>query len=408
MSGCRDSSGSLIVEALVAITLLGLVGAAAHSLHHVAQDARMRSLERMIATWEMRSRLEADLGAAPSWVALAGPVEVVLDGRELDRETTWRPDGCTSLALHPTTTLGLSAQRPRDGAPIGSINRPHGLRDVGRTSVRTSPETPSSLLVQVVDATGAPAAEAAMVITRQTTGPLTPGPGVVLASTGADGCAAPEGLMGGLHDLVLDLEDHLDRLHRSAREARVVTLLPGIPLRHLVVADRAASLAVAIEGGDGSRLPDRVVDGALDWFVVGDGVAPTTGVTEARRVHPGRQDIVVTVCQAALGIGTSATLTLDAGAHHDVAIRLPSVLLPSITVPAAGARVLARRDTDCPGTSGIRPILEWDLSAGAVDAAPITPDIALPHGPWLIRVETSAGTLLYGPVRHQVLSVGEA
>ncbi len=408
MSQMADSSGSLIVEALVAITLLGVVGASSHLLHGAAQDARARSLERMVATWEMRSEIETSDGRArPAWVANAGPIEVTIDRIDGDVTNASDPARCAALGVESERSMLLVAQSATRGATVASIEAPRRLREAGATDVRADPSARAALTVQVDDSGGWPLVGVpVLVVAHGDTAAVDAGSGV--QSTGPEGCTLLQNLGGGPHDLVILLPDHLDRLHRPVDGRFVVALIPGVPTRHRLAIAAAASLTVRIEAAGSSRLPDDVEAGALDWTIAGDGVARPDPDATTLLVHPGRQDVLVGVCKGSLGVGTWSTVTLDAGMHHDVIVSLPSLLLPALDVPSDGARVLARRDTDCPGSSGTRPILRWDIPAGSGAPGGHAPDIALPHGPWMVEVRSSGGVQLFGPTRVQVTGDGQA
>ena len=412
-----DSAGSLIVEALVAITLLGLVGAASESLFSSAQAARHRSLERMVASWELRSRLEASPGATSegpesdpsataSWVVLAGPIGLEVERHSVELPPSTPRSGCWLPPHVAAGAVRVLAQRPVDGQHVASIQRAQGLRDGGTTDPRSGPHVLSTPSVLVVDADGLPVVGAPVTVIPDHDGTDTANSAIRQASTDHEGCAAPEGLGGGSHVLAIDLNGHLDRLHRPVGERRSVSFVPGIAVRHRVVASAAARLTVTTEATTASMLPDHVDDGVLAWALAGDGVAGVVGDSAAVLVHPGRHDVVVGVCEGSLGIGTWATATLAAGANHTLVVTLPSIVLPAIAVPPEGVSVLARRDTDCPGSNGIRPRLRWDITSGSATTVTMAPEISLPHGPWLIEVRSPGGAVLAGPQRLQVTDDG--
>jgi len=412
-----DSAGSMIVEALVAITLLGVVGAASQSLFSAAQDARHRSLERMLAGWELRSRLEAGPGAASaglgsdasaiaSWVVLAGPVGIEVERRPMELPPSSPRSGCWQPPPISAGAVRLLAQRPVDGHHVASIERAHGLRDAGATDPRSGPHVLSTLSVLVVDADGHPVVGAPVTVITNQDGADGANSAISQASTDHEGCATQEGFGGGSQDLAIHLDGHLDRLHRPVGEPRSVSFVPGIAVRHRVVAGAGASLTVTTVASSGSMLPDHVDDGVLAWALAGDGVAGAVSDSTALLVHPGRHDVVIGVCQGTLGIGTWATATLEAGSDHALVVTLPSIVLPAIAVPPEGVSVLARRDTDCPGTNGTRPRLRWDITSASATTVTLSPEIALPHGPWLIEVRSPGGAVLAGPERVQVTGNG--
>jgi hypothetical protein len=412
-----ESAGSLIVEALVAITLLGSVGAASQSLFSSAQDARHRSLERMVASWELRSRLEvspgtasagleSDASAMASWLVLAGPVGIEVERHPVEVAPSSPRTGCWQAPPMTAGAVRVLARRPVDGQRVASIQRAQGLRDAGATDLRSGPHVLPALSVLVVDADGLPVVGAPVTVIPNSAGAGGANLAMSHASTNYEGCAALEGLGGGSHDLAVDMNGHVDRLHRPVGDPRIVSLVPGIQVRHRVVAAAAASLTVTTEATTGSMLPDHVDDGVLAWALAGDGAAGAVGDSTALLVHPGRHDVVVGVCEGSLGIGTWATATLEAGSDHALVVTLPSIVLPSISVPPEGVSVLARRDTDCPGSNGTRPRLRWDITSGSATTVTLSPEIALPHGPWLIEVRSPGGAVLAGPERVQVTGNG--
>jgi hypothetical protein len=412
-----DSAGSMIVEALVAITLLGLVGAASQSLFSSAQEARHRSLERMVASWELRSRLEvipgapsvgleSDPSAMASWVVLAGSIGIEVERRPVELLPSSPSSGCRLRPSAAAVAVRLLAQRPVDGQHVASIQRAQWLRDAGTTELRSGPHVLPTLSVLVVDADGLPVVGAPVTVLPNHDGADAANSAVRRASTDHEGCATPEGFGGGSHVLAIDLNGYVDRLHRPVGEGRSVSFVPGIAARHRVVAGAGASLTVTTAASSGSMLPDHVDDGVLAWALAGDGVAVAVGDSAALLVHPGRHDVVVGVCEGSLGIGTWATATLEAGADHTLVVTLPSIVLPAIAVPPEGVSVLARRDTDCPGSGGTRPRLRWDITSGSATTITMAPEISLPHGPWLIEVRSAGGAVLAGPQRLQVTDSG--
>jgi hypothetical protein len=402
----RGDGGSLVVEALVGIALLGVLAAGAQDLHAAATGSRLRSLERLVATWEARAEVEgmphawsgsaSELSTvgAPARLVVTGPVEVSVFRHEETIDRGGASDPCAPPPSRASElALSVTGRRVVDDLPVATLMSRSRMTGLGGAVFVDTQQPTSSLVLSVVDHVGAAVPGASVTLTSVVSGSESLSSDLV---TGPSGCSVAVGLRAGPHRVTVVLDGHVDRFHRPLGAMGPVAAIPGVPVRLAVVADRAAALSVTIAAEDGARLPDLVQGGLLTWAVAGDGVVPPSPSGATLDVHPGRVDVVVGVCADPRAMGTFSTFDLDAGAQLEAAVVLPSVTLGPFEAPPGGIRLLARRDTDCPGPGGIRPVLGWDLAV-APDATSIAPIISLPHGPWLVHVESMSGLHLAGP-----------
>jgi type II secretory pathway pseudopilin PulG len=414
--GLRDCEGSFIVEALVAIALLGVLGAAAEELHRAARDSRIRSLERLVATWEARSDLEqvessmqdypggdGEVGPAVRAVS-AGPVQleiVRVDRASSDRD---EPEGCRLTRTRwDGRAVSLAGRRVDGATTVADLQSQGRLRGLGSMSLAEPEGAQGSVVVLLTDTTGAVLQDVALAVTARALGD--DATTVELVSDHL-GCASFRALPAGLHDVTIVSDGYVDHLHRSLQGTiRTVSSIPDDITVVDVIADRAAILTIVVEATEGARLPDAITDGLLTWAVAGDGSLPATLSGLSLDVHPGRLDVVVGVCADPRAGGTWATVRPRPGELLDVVVRLPAVGLAAIDVPPEGVRVLAQRDTDCPRSGGVRPVLRWDVLPGTEGSTVLAPVIALPNGPWSVRIETMSGQILMGPSRIDVTTV---
>jgi hypothetical protein len=407
-----DRDGSLVVEALVGIALLSAIGASSHLLHLAAHDARTRSLERMVATWVMRSEVEREAAAqlappddagdeiAPPTLLRFGQIEVLAAPVEVTVSDAWTPAACTQPASDEfRRSMGAIVRRASGEGLVASLLSVRRMRGLGGTAVEEQQRPSGVLIVRLIDSSGRPVVDAAV---TSTSGSGPTGVTESTSETGVEGCIVRSGLPGGVMDVTLGLDDHLDHLHRPVSERRTVSVAPGAVTLLLLHSDRAATLSVGFVAAGSARLPDAVLGGALLWLVAGDGVLPGATGGSVQRVHPGDHDVLVGVCGAARSVGSWSKVRLEPAGHVDLVVELPALLLPEVVVPSGGARVVAQRDTDCPGSGGVRPVLTWDLPSGPASNVPVAPEISLPHGPWVVRVESNDGIRLLGPLRVDV------
>jgi hypothetical protein len=407
-----DSSGSLVVEALVGIALLGTIAASAQLVQVAAHDARARSLERMVATWEMRSELEqwgpvrgqgseelTGDGSLHRSVAF-GPVVIAVERTSTLVGDLWLSDECSEpVAEHTARAIRMSVQADREGGPAASMVSLRRIRGLGGTGVGEGQQGAAVLLIEILDSSQQPWADAWVTTASQGDDA---GPSSLVDRTGSTGCVVHRQMPAGPQDVLVDLPEHLDRLHRPLEQARGVPLAPGAVTRLRIVSEPAATLAVRAVAEGGAVLPDLVEGGDLGWTVAADGVLPFAPLSSALRLHPGHHDVVVSVCARATSIGAWSSVVLEPATQVEHDVVLPSVTLPEIVVPSEGVRITAQRDTDCPGSAGVRPVLVWNIASGSPESDLHAPVIALPDGPWVVHIRTSGGTNLLGPLRIEV------
>lgn len=397
----------MIVEALVAIALMGTIAASAQILHRTAVDARLRSVERIVTLWETRSAMEG-LRAAPG---LAGGSSV--DARTVDIgpssvmlvvevETSSGPvdlpepgGSCNGpLDDHDRAVVRATASRTADGATIGGVSAVMMSEDRGSVALTSTRPDGARLSVRLAGRDGslAPIADVLVSAARddsdrgQDTG----------VEVDASGCAHATGLSVGSYRVKVLLPDGVDRLHRPLADVEERLATTGLA-RLVVRVDRAATLTTTFIAPSGARLPDASEQDGLRWTVAGDGVVVPATSGEPRQLHPGDVGIVVGVCGSPIEHASWVLTRLEAGLAHQLEVLLPAVQLASIDVPPGGAVIVVRRDADCPGAGGVRPALRWSEANTTTETIQRTPTIALPNGRWQVRIESPSGQLLAGP-----------
>jgi type II secretory pathway pseudopilin PulG len=422
-----DESGALVIEALVAIALLGVIAGSAQVLHSTAVDARLRSVDRVVALWEARSSLELLQAARipitstgqEAWSAALGPSSLMFDMGVVALDVPSDPSAPSGRCLGPDqdrtgASVHAVSTRDLDGPAVASMRAVLTPGGRGSDAVDSTPRSDARLVVRLVGSDGAAGSEGSVgagmeVLVLPTSASAAGGQAPPVAvHADLDGCAIVDELLVGNHHVRVLLEDGLDRLHRPLDlvEEHVATL----HRTELVVrADRAATLTTTIVATGGARLPDAPAPGAdgLSWTVAGDGVSQPALSGELRRLHPGQVAIVVGVCRSPLEHATWVVHDLAVGLEQEIAVSLPSVELPPITVPPGGAHIVAQRDADCPGAGGVRPELRWTEDNDTAVASTREPHLALPNGRWQVRIESSAGVLLAGPITLEVSTSGE-
>ena len=431
-TGGPDERGALLVETLVAIALLGTIAASAQVLHLAAVDARLRSIDRLATVWEARSTLEAlqssvvpvSDGVPRDWTTVIGPAGLLLDLDVIPVEGASGPAAPSGRCggqdpTHEVAAVSSRSSREAEGPTLATMRAvlPAAMR--GSVIVTDGRSGAASLSVELVASPGATGFSGAAMAGLQVlvTPPEVPsdeevdvgGDPPVVVDVGPDGCARAVGLGAGIHLVRVLLEDGIDRLHRTLDETEV--RIATIDHTRLVVrADRAATLITTIVAEPDARLPDATQsdDGALGWVVMGDGVSLPAASGEQRRLHPGRVGIVVGVCASSLEHATSVIQELAAGAVQALEVSLPTVVLPSLTVPPGGGRLVAQRDADCPGAGGVRPELTWTELNITGTTVTREPRVALPNGRWQVRFESVDSAVLDGPFSIEVTEPGRS
>jgi hypothetical protein len=392
----------MIVEVLVGIALLGTVAAAAQHLHGSAVEARLRSVDRTVALWELRSLAE-ELHARRTpvtdrssevWDVRIGPSSLVLSmGTSMSPPLPLDPESACAEDPAPGAEFVVHVRADRqDGMQVATLSSRPAIGDRGATDVDGQLGSGAELSVRIVGAQG-PIAGADVIVGPWPNDAADP---QHVALTDASGCSIARELVVGQHRVQVEFDGAIDRLHRPLDALDVQLAMLG-RARLVVHADRAAALRTTIVAADEAQLPDPSAGAELRWVVAGDGVVEAASSGEERLLHPGWQEVVVGVCGSPFEHATWVRSLLEAGQSHDVEVRLPSAQLPAVDVPPGGALLVAQRDADCPGTGGVRPELRWNLSNSFPTAQWVEPLIAIPHGRWQVRIQSASGALLAGP-----------
>lgn len=401
----------MVVEALVAIALMGTIAASAQILHSTAVDARLRSVERIVTLWETRSAIEglrampglADGSSVDGRTVDIGPssltltVEVTASAGSDDLPELAR--SCVgSLDDHGRAVVWASTSRTTDGASVGSVGSVVMSEQRGSTAPISTRPDDARLTVRLASRDGSPPHAAAVHVTAvrdDAAGAQVVAAGFV-AAVDTDGCAYATGLTAGSYRVQVLLDDGIDRLHRPLTDVEELLATTGLT-RLVVRVDRAAMLATTFVAPTGARLPDASDQGGLRWAVAGDGVAMPAMNGDSRALHPGHVGIVVGVCGSPIEHASWFVVHLEAGRSHELEVLLPAVQLASIDIPPGGVSIVVQRDADCPGAGGVRPTLRWSEANTTTETVQRTPTIALPNGRWQVRIENMSGQLLAGP-----------
>lgn len=381
----RDETGGLLVEALVALTVLSVTLAGALDVLMAAQDADARTDLRREANWVSRST--AVLARSPALPPLsATPTDEALDHvrrRVESIEVLDELDGPEALPQRcgpsggRSRTFGVHAaddETARDLLPRSTVTT-----RVGRPE-RLAPHEEPSLGLRLVDRAGAPHVGVTLVITR----PDVPEESVV---TDAMGCAiivsSSDGVVrvrvtGGLTDL----------LGRASEHTGLALDLAGRDRRVQWVVEQPVDVRVAVLAPPGAILSATPAT-TLWWGVLGsDRVLPVDGV-QTIPWWPGPGAATIGPCPSPLADATIEWHVFDGTVPLEVT--LPTVRVEGVETVAAPV-ITARRVSTCPGATSFRPVLRWPGPHAGVVV------IALPTGVWDVSLESAAGGLLSGPV----------
>lgn len=349
-------SGSVLVEAIVAIGMLAVLVAASVTNHRTTTETVRRAEE-----------LVADLRGSERDLEGVGPIE---DGT-VTLTVGEAPAPCMATPLGEGTHRRVVVRRDEaSGDPSAILVRPLGP-SVGPDPASDVAE--GMLRIHLGDTTGVPAPEVEL------RGP----PGIVPVIAGPSGCFEAMGLTPGPYEVVVRSAGvpWVDPTHvpLEARPAVITVRRTHVDVR--IDAAPPVELTVLADPG-GGRQPDDVRPGSLGWLLEGDDARVVTAFGGSRAVHPGRLSIVASACANPDAIGSRAMVEV---AGHE----------SSVVVPLATATVLGIRDrTDvvlellrahgCADGSVARPSLRW---TGPSDGM----RIAFPAGVWDARLLSPDG-----------------
>jgi len=370
--GGDDADGSLLVEALIGIALLGAaIATAAQLLVGVAEaGTRAAGLVDAVRIGERAIELGVIGSLLPEELASEGSVAVEVMERG--------GDGGLGCAEDLADDVGEVVVRARYAGRV--VSRQVDLVAVHRSlaAAEDGGQVRLRLTSDVV-----PAGTGTSVRIGTATG--------TVEQVDGTACAVLDGVAHGTYDVIMEGAVALvDPTHVPVdMRPQRITVTDSRTERDLDVAP-AGLLRIDI-GTDGARQPDVVASGGLRWFVRGDDMRTATALGGARAVHPGPVTAVVSACLDPEAFASSATFQVVGDAELVGTVPLATVTFEGVA-GRTDASVLAIRTTGCADGSGLRPSLRWD--GGLADGM----RVALPHGEWEARLQTASGSPLTFPV----------
>lgn len=367
-----SQDGSLLVEALVGVAILGMVASAVAGLLPAALDVEARASTH---------RTAVTLGDALLEVGRA----------HLDPEIVPAP------ALPPTAWLNTTLEHEHgsiaarvvpcgDPAPsTAQVTVQHGTRTDGRAVVlRSGPrigdvERQRSGDLRLLPGNDDVPAEALAL--------LDPDGGLRAPTRTGDTCLAYDALGPGTY-WVTDApgaSSLVDGVHVPLAERPIPVSLDGRSHDLTVDAAPPGWLRVIVDDG-GARSPDSSSSGTLRWFVRGDDANLGTDAGEVRPVRPGPVTAVIPPCHDAWSVGSAGTVTVAAGEEVTLEVALAVVTVQGIR-GHSDARLVFQRPTACADGSPSMPRREFHASL--VDGM----RVALPRGEWEVWVQTLVGNI---------------
>ena len=359
-----SEEGSLLIEALVGIAMLGVITASVAALLPAVLDAEQRSVSHRAALMVGDTLLEAGTaGIAAQAVPTPAPVGAIRITASMEHDV----DGLSDLV----NACGAIAA-PRAGGTTVTVT--HGARDDGReVALRARYRVAPDEVEGQRDLTLRPQHEGVTAETFLVVGPDgAPQPPTL---TGP-GCATFRDLPAGTSWVTSAGEAPLlvDRLHVPLDQRPIpVSLLERSHDRRFDLAF-AGWLRVTMDSG-GARLPDHVVGGGLRWYVRGDDANAGMADGGKRAVHPGTVTAVVAPCEDSSTIGSTGVIDVVGGEEVTLSIPLTVVTVEGLQ-GHTDELLIIQRTTGCADGSDAVPALHFlgGLEEGI--------QVALPRGEW--------------------------
>lgn len=378
-----EEEGSLLVEALVGIGLLGLVTAAVATLLPAALEAEARSRAHRAALTVGDALLEVGVAGLPGTTL---PLQEPIDGVRI---MSARSDGEDDEAqLVPfASECGGPAHDPQR---VTAVDVEHGARTAGReVALRSGPRS----------AVAAPDARNHLFVRLPGVGDLEdlvvldPNGDVAVVEPSGNDCMAFRDLPRGT-SWITAVEGPavmIDRLHVPLAQRPLPVTLADRPHARTVDVAPAGWLRVDVDDR-GARPPDHVASGSLRWFVRGDDAKIGLESGQSRPVHPGVATAVVPPCDDNATAGSSATGVVHPGEETSIEIALAVVTIDNVR-DHTDAWLQMQRTTECADGTRLRPVLrfEGDLHDGM--------RVALPRGRWDAWLRRPGSSPLTGSVR---------
>ncbi len=356
--------GSLLIEALVGIAMLGLITASVAALVPAVLDADRSASSHRAALMVGDTLLEAGtVGIAASAVPIPAPPGAItiapIVGHDVDGSSDVSHDCGANAGLEVGGTVVTVAHGGRSEGREVVLRAGHRIAsgESGRPRelvLRPQHEDVSAEAFVVVGPDGAPHP------------PILAGPG----------CATFRGLPVGTSWVTSAADAPLlvDRLHVPLEQRPIPVSLSERPHDRRLDVAVAGWLRVVIDAG-GARLPDHVVGGGLRWFVRGDDTNAGLMDGGLRAVHPGAVTAVVAPCEDSSTIGSTGVIDVVGGEEATLAIPLTVVTVEGIR-GHTDELLIIQRTTGCADGSDAVPALHF--LGGLEDGM----QVALPRGEW--------------------------
>lgn len=377
-----EEAGSLLVEALVGIGLLGLVTAAVASLLPAVLEADARSRAHRAALIVGDALLEAaaaDItGTTVEVLGSVDGVRIVRDGSDVEEDEqsfTLLPSGCDGS--------------DRASRRVTSIDVEHGARTEGREvvlqsglrSASVAPDGRNDLSIRLSEGWGAQD-----LILIDANGAM------AHDETAESDCMSFRDLpLGTSWIAAAGPGVWVDRVHVPLTQRRLPVTLAGRPHARTVDLAPAGWLRVDVDHR-GARPPDHVSTGALRWFLRDDDANLGLEPGLSRAVHPGIATAVVAPCHDSTTTGSTTVGLISPGEETSIEIALAVVTITNIR-EHHDAWLQVQRVAECADGTRLRPVLrfEGDLHDGM--------RIALPRGRWDAWLRRPGSSPLTGSVR---------
>lgn len=363
-----SQEGSLLVESLVGIGLIGALTAAVATLLPAVLEARVRAAAHQSALMVADVLLEAETAGIDA--AVLPPLEI-RSGLRVTPEIVPADPGASSLE-EPCDRPTRSARN--------AVRIEHGGRSDGRQVV--------------LEAAAALTADDVRSLTLRWGGEgriaeglqlLLPDGSIGSPTAETSGCSAFDDLPAGTAWVSAPAGAPLliDGMHVPLVDRPHAVTLTARSHDRTLDLEEAAWLSVELDDG-GARRPDHVGAGALRWLVRGDEADVATDAGLARPVHPGSVTAVVPGCDDSAATGSAATVELLPGEHAVVHVPLAVVTVENLG-GRTGAWLQLQRSTACADGQALLPDLrfEGDLHEGM--------RIAIPRGEWFAWLREPAG-----------------
>lgn len=350
---CDEESGAALLEAVLALALVGATTAGALVLHRSTVAARATAegtVADLVVATTTAERLTAGLGDP-------GAVTDVTTGRLWTRRAC---DDPVPPTVHAVPIAG-------DAEPVD--------RAVGTLHVAAPGDGPDAVPVSIAATNGAPVPDAVVTATASDGT-------VITVRTDVDGCAelAPAPVPRSVRAVGPDGAEGSGLLAPGAA-AIAVDLV------------RLGRVTVVLAGSGAA--PDASLGDGLAWWAPSAPDGGTAVPGKSLELPAGPRTVVVGACADPRGGGSAALVDVVTDRATVVAVTLGGAAVARPQVDD-GRRLVLRRHRPCPGPGG-RPVLAWDVGGGGGTLV-----AAVPDGVWEADLLDAGGRRLAGPVALEV------